>query len=76
MRCRAIGFALLLSAWPQPIGAGQQFDKIARAIRQLIHDQQLPSLVVAVAKDGRIVWEEGFGWADRDRGIPATPQTP
>lgn len=37
----------------------------------------LPLLVVstatvAVAKDGRILWKQGFGWADRERRIPAT----
>jgi CubicO group peptidase (beta-lactamase class C family) len=33
------------------------------------------SVVVAVAKDGEIVWEEGFGWADRKAKIAATPNT-
>jgi CubicO group peptidase (beta-lactamase class C family) len=35
----------------------------------------LPSLAVAVARAGAIVWEEGFGWADRERREPATPHT-
>ncbi len=25
---------------------------------------------------GRIVWEEGFGWANRETGVKATPHTP
>jgi CubicO group peptidase (beta-lactamase class C family) len=38
-------------------------------------ERNVPSVAVAVARDGRIVWEEGFGWADRERRIPATPHT-
>jgi CubicO group peptidase (beta-lactamase class C family) len=30
---------------------------------------------VAVARDGKIIWEEGFGWADRERRIAATEHT-
>lgn len=30
---------------------------------------------MAVAKDGQILWEEAFGWADREKMIPATPNT-
>src|SRR5690348_8075895 len=35
----------------------------------------IPSLVVAVAKGNTVLWEEGFGWADRERRIAATPHT-
>lgn len=31
----------------------------------------MPSVAVAVVANGRIVWEEGFGWADREKRIPA-----
>lgn len=34
-----------------------------------------PSMAVAVAVGGAVVWEEGFGWADRERRIPATEHT-
>src|SRR5689334_19790680 len=36
----------------------------------------LPSTALAVVKDGEIVWEEAFGWADQERRIEATPTTP
>ena len=35
----------------------------------------IPSLALAVARDGEILWEEGFGWADRAKRAPATPHT-
>ena len=31
---------------------------------------------VALTHRGRIIWEEGFGWANRDRHIKATQHTP
>src|SRR5215470_4106305 len=44
-------------------------------IQKTIADKQLPSVSVAVAKNGKIIWEEAFGWADREKMIPATPDT-
>jgi hypothetical protein len=38
-------------------------------------EHDVPSLAVAVAKDGEIIWEAGFGWADRERRIRATEHT-
>jgi len=53
---------------------GDRFDevRVLILIQQLMEEHRLPSVAVAVAKDGDIVWEEGFGWADLDRQIPAT----
>lgn len=34
-----------------------------------------PSMAIAVAVGGEVVWEEGFGWADRERRMPATEHT-
>ena len=36
----------------------------------------VPGLAVAVTRDGKIIYERGFGWADRKRGLRATPKTP
>lgn len=36
----------------------------------------VPGLAVAVTKEGKIIYERGFGWADRERGLRATPNTP
>ncbi len=51
-----------------------QFDSVRAIIRRAI-DAGLPSIAVAVAKDGQIIWEQGFGTADRERRIPATEHT-
>lgn len=36
----------------------------------------VPGLAVAVTRDGKIIYEGGFGWADCERGLRATPNTP
>ena len=36
----------------------------------------VPGLTVAVVRDGRIVYARGFGEADREAGLAATPDTP
>jgi len=52
-----------------------RFDTVREVIRRVMQEKGIPSITVAVAKDGTIVWEEGFGWADRERMRPATPDT-
>ena len=41
-----------------------------RARDLMVQERYLPSLSVAVAKDGEIVWAEGFGHADAKRDKP------
>jgi len=48
---------------------------VAEKIRRALVDSAAPSIAVAVAKNGRIIWEEGFGWANREAKIPATEHT-
>jgi CubicO group peptidase (beta-lactamase class C family) len=67
-----------LLAAPTPVAAqrADRFEPVRERIRQAIAEDGVPSVAVAVAHRGRIVWEEGFGWADRERRIEATPHTP
>ena len=41
---------------------------------KLADDFQLPGLSVAMARNGKMVFERGFGWADRDGGEKLTPE--
>jgi CubicO group peptidase (beta-lactamase class C family) len=50
-------------------------EEARRLARSLVVKENLPGLSVAVALDGGIAWAEGFGWADVDRRVPATPLT-
>jgi len=36
---------------------------------------EIPSLAIGVLCDGKTIWEEAIGWADREQRRPATPQT-
>jgi CubicO group peptidase (beta-lactamase class C family) len=55
--------------------ATAQFDEVRASIKKKLVARNVPSLAVAVAQDGKIIWEEGFGWADREKRIPATEHT-
>src|SRR6478609_891225 len=55
--------------------AADQFESVRAFIRRQMVETSAPSLAVAVARDGKIIWEEGFGWADREKRIAATEHT-
>ena len=38
-------------------------------------DSGVPSLSMVVAQDGRVIWEQSWGFADVEGRVPATPQT-
>lgn len=44
-------------------------------VQAMLAQRQIPGMAVAVAVEGRIVWSEGFGYADRDKRVPVTAQT-
>jgi len=50
------------------------------AIRQDIEREiavgRATGVAVALTQNGKIIWQQGFGWADKDRGRRATPDTP
>jgi len=61
---------------PRPTPAEtDSFDAVRAHIERLVADGEVPSMAVAVARDGEIVWEEGFGLANREKNIPATEHT-
>lgn len=64
--------ALLVTV--QQVRAADGFEDVRTAIRKEI-DDGLASMAVAVAQDGRIVWEQGFGIANKDTRQPADPHT-
>src|SRR5262249_44205182 len=66
-------FLSRLSVGPQA-AAADSVDGIREKIRQKL--KNVPSISVAVARGNRIVWEEGFGWADKENKIAANEHTP
>lgn len=53
----------------------ERFADIRALLQAKMVELCAPSLAVAVARGGEVLWEEGFGWADRENRIPATPHT-
>lgn len=51
------------------------FQEVKEKIIRLIEEKKVPSLSLAVVKDGEIVWEEAFGVADPEKKIKASPET-
>ncbi len=49
--------------------------EVRNRILRLVEEKTIPSLSLAVVKDGEIIWEEAFGWADIERKLPASPST-
>jgi CubicO group peptidase (beta-lactamase class C family) len=52
------------------------FGKVRTYIQEQMATQSVPSIAVAVARGKEILWEEGFGWADRQNDIKASAHTP
>lgn len=52
-----------------------RFDRLRDRIRQSVQAGEPVSLALAVGVEGEIVWEEAFGWADRERRIRARADT-
>ncbi|NLG63830.1 MAG: beta-lactamase family protein [Candidatus Cloacimonetes bacterium] len=75
---RALALAVALGVPAAGIEAQQtppQFERARALIERAMREDSLPSITVAVAKDGRVLWAQGFGYADLERRIPATPET-
>jgi CubicO group peptidase (beta-lactamase class C family) len=64
-----VGIVILSSS---SLSAQDQFEGARAFIRKQITEKSLPSVAVAVAQHGKILWEEGFGWANREERIRAT----
>ena len=77
---RAIPTAALLLACGVGVTHTQQVplnvEDFRQKIRKILADGTTPSMAVAIARDGRMIWSEGFGFADREARVAATADTP
>src|SRR6187549_3581284 len=55
-----------------PPGSVAAFEK---RLEQLREESSIPGMAAAVARGDRIIWQRGFGYADVEHRIPATPRT-
>ena len=49
-------------------------EQIRRHARDLIVDENLPGVSIAVAVDGELAWAEAVGWSDLEERAPLTPR--
>jgi CubicO group peptidase (beta-lactamase class C family) len=78
---RSLAAALLATALAAPpvttsTPADPRLAPVRAELLRRVAAGELPSVAVAVLQDGRVLWEEALGWADRAAGVPATPRTP
>jgi len=57
------------------ISFDKRFIKVRTRIIREVSEGNVPSLSIAVAKNGKVIWEEAFGWANKEKKIKATPHT-
>jgi len=64
---------------PAVVGAPVRYEKAIEWTRQFIRDTMrvlgAPGASITVIKDGHVIWSEGFGMADLEQQVPATPLT-
>ena len=72
--CMTTVFVALVSAsaW----GQDPSVPPLSNLDRDIAAHADVPGLAVAVTRDSKIIYERGFGWADRERALRATPKTP
>jgi CubicO group peptidase (beta-lactamase class C family) len=54
---------------------GDRFDPVRSLIDDTVRKHNIASVAIAAAKDGEVVWEEAFGWADKEKQTSATPHS-
>jgi CubicO group peptidase (beta-lactamase class C family) len=72
----AIVPASVIGGASEPVHGAYDFAPVRERILKAVVSGQATGVTVAVAQEGRIVWEEGFGWANREAGLKATAHTP
>ncbi len=62
----------------QPLLAAdrERFVRLEQQLDQLRTLLKIPGLSAAVVRDQEVVWDKGFGFADREKRVLATPETP
>jgi CubicO group peptidase (beta-lactamase class C family) len=70
-----VGISSLLLVSFSASATADRFDGARAAIRQHMLEANVPGVSVAVAQRGKILWEEGFGWADKENRVAATEHT-
>ena len=73
----AMVFSLVAQTKPPSIEQPKpDFVRLQKYVQDQMGAESVPSVAIAVGRGGEILWEQGFGCADRENGIKATANTP
>mgnify|MGYP001091550138 FL=1 len=61
---------------PAPPGSGPGFEEFEAKLERLRQQLRIPGMAAGVVKDRELIWAKGFGFADLENGIEASPETP
>ncbi len=84
VRAALVAVGLFTSLHTSPAAASTQsaesavadaLEEFASTLRREADSSGLGGISAAVMLDGRIIWEQGFGWADAGARLPATAET-
>lgn len=50
-------------------------ESVSRFAQKQMEEYEVEGLSLALVDDGGFIWTQGFGYADKENGIPATPET-
>jgi CubicO group peptidase (beta-lactamase class C family) len=75
----ALALGLICAVTPLPADSAPKRDKLSAevdvVIRQQMKEQHIPGIGVAVVRNGRIVYANGYGLANIETATPASPDT-
>jgi CubicO group peptidase (beta-lactamase class C family) len=74
-RLLLVGFILLVSTDRVIAAEGNDFQAFEVRLERLRADVKIPGFSAAIAQGGKIVWCKGFGLADVEANVAATPET-
>jgi CubicO group peptidase (beta-lactamase class C family) len=60
----------------QTAHGADQYDAIRQDIEREIAAGRASGVAIALTQRGKVIWQEGFGWADKKRGRHVTSDTP
>src|ERR1700693_5214834 len=77
VRCLLVLISSCTVAFAQPSSTKKlDFSAIRGQLRAHVGSDDVPGLAIAVSRGGEVLWEEDFGWADRERHVQAASTTP
>jgi CubicO group peptidase (beta-lactamase class C family) len=53
----------------------KQLDRFEKRVNALRESLKIPGMSAVIVNDQKVIWERGFGYADLENRVPATPDT-